>query len=69
MTLEAPMIIFQYFKIKYGFHPILAAWQLDKIKLIFKIEKLQIQAKEIIMPSTTQIEWESVGMRWCWNQF
>merc|ERR1719510_216854 len=45
-----------YFKMKYGFHPILAAWQLDKI------EKLQIQATEIILPSSLQIKWETVGV-------
>ena len=61
------MLILQYFKIKYGFHPVMAAWQLDKIKLIFKIEKLQIKPKEIMMPNSMQIEWESVGMRRCWN--
>ena len=61
------MLILQYFKIKYGFHPILADWQLDKIKLIFKMEKLQIQATEIVLPSSLEIKWESVGMRGCFN--
>ena len=69
MTCEALyyIIISQYFKIKYGFHPILAAWQLDKIKLIFKTENLKIQATEIILPSYLQIIWETVGTRWCCN--
>ena len=52
----------QYFKIKYGFHPILEAWQLDKIKSIFKTENLEIQATEIILPSYLQIKWETVGL-------
>ena len=58
------MLILQYFKIKYGFRPILADWQLDKIKSIFKIENLEIQATEIILPSYLQIKWETVGMTW-----
>ena len=53
---------FQYFKLKYGFHPILADWQLDKLKLIFKIENLQIQPSEIMLPGFMEIKWETVGM-------
>ena len=52
----------KYFKIKYGFHPILADWQLEKIRLIFKIERLKIQATEIVLPSYLRINWESVGV-------
>ena len=51
----------QYFKLKYGFHPILAAWQLDKLKLIFKMDELQIQATQINLPNSLQIIWERVG--------
>ena len=40
----------------------MAAWQFDKIKLIFKMENLKIQATEIILPSSLQINWESVGI-------
>ena len=45
----------------------MAAWQLDKIKLIFKIEKLHIQATEIILPSSFEIKWETVGTRRFFN--
>ena len=59
------MFILKYFKIKYGFHPVLEAWQLNKIKLIFKLENLKIQATELALPSSIKIQWESVGMRRC----
>ena len=54
-------IIFQYFKLKYGFQPVLGAWQLDKLNLIFKREEMKISATEIILPSYLEIKWETVG--------
>ena len=60
-----PLLIFndtlQYFKLKYGFQPILGAWQLDKLNLIFKREEMKISATEIILPSYLSIKWETVG--------
>ena len=52
----------QYFKLKYGFQPILGAWQLDKLNLIFKREEMKISATEIILPSYLSIKWETVGL-------
>ena len=52
---------FQYFKLKYGFQPVLGAWQLDKLNLIFKREEMKISATEIILPSYLDIKWETVG--------
>ena len=55
------ILAFQYFKLKYGFQPVLGAWQLDKLNLIFKREEMKISATEIILPSYLDIKWETVG--------
>ena len=51
----------QYFKLKYGFRPILAEWQLGKLDLIFKREEMNISAANIILPNFLDIKWETVG--------
>jgi len=48
-----------FFKFKYGFRPVLASWQLDKLNLIFKREEMKISVNSSKMPSYAY--WEGVG--------
>ena len=52
---------FQYYKLKFGFRPIMAAWQLDKLNFTFKREKMLISATNIVLPTYLNIKWETVG--------
>ena len=52
---------FQFFKLKHGFEPIMSSTQLNKLNLIFKREKMEISAADIVLPSYLDLKWETVG--------
>ena len=41
----------------------MAAWQLDKLNLIFKRERMEISATDIVLPRYLDLKWESVGWK------
>ena len=39
----------------------MSSTQLDKVNLIFKREKMEISAADIVLPSYLDLKWETVG--------
>ena len=50
-----------YFKLKYGFQPLLKDEQLQRLYSVFKKEKLMIKPGTITIPSYLVINWEKVA--------
>ena len=41
----------------------MSSTQLDKVNLIFKREKMEISAADIVLPSYLDLKWETVGVQ------
>lgn len=59
MKIKKDILYFYFFKFKYGFEPVLASWQLEKLSLIFKREEMKISVNNNKLPSNDN--WECVG--------